>query len=83
MELSKEGAMFVTSSIVGLEIVGAAILVAISSGIFVSTTRSLFSVVGIVAVAIAFSKVASFAFDFLVFTIEVFSVIVLVDQVLC
>jgi hypothetical protein len=38
--------------------------------------------VGIVVVAIAFSKVASFAFDFLVFTIEVFSIIVLVNQVL-
>jgi hypothetical protein len=67
---------------VGSEIVGAAILVVISLGTFVSITRLLFLVVGIVAVAIAFSKVASFTFDFLVFTIEVFSVIVLVDQVL-
>jgi hypothetical protein len=38
--------------------------------------------VSIVAVAITFSNFASFAFDFLVFTIEVFSVIGLVDQVL-
>jgi hypothetical protein len=47
-----------------------------------STTRLLFLVVGIVAIAIAFSKVTSFAFNFLVFAIEVFSIIVLVDQVL-
>jgi hypothetical protein len=79
LESSKEGTMFVTSSIVRSEIVGAVILVAISLGTFVSTTRSLFLVVGVAAVAVAFSKVASFAFDFLVFTIEVFSVIVLVD----
>ncbi len=62
--------------------VGAAISVAIGSGAFVSTTRSLFSVVGAAAVAVAFSEVASFAFDFLVFTTEVFSVMVLVDRVL-
>jgi hypothetical protein len=64
---------------VGSEIVGAVILVVISLGAFMSTTRSLFSVVGVAAVAVAFSKVASFAFDFLVFTIEVFSVMVLVN----
>jgi hypothetical protein len=82
LELSKEGATFVTSFVVELEIVGVAILVVISLGAFMSTTRSLFLVVGIVVVAVTFSKVASFAFDFLVFIIEVFSVIVLVNQVL-
>jgi uncharacterized protein YaaW (UPF0174 family) len=75
--------MFVTSFIVRLEIVGVVILVVISLGAFVSTTRSLFLVVGVVVVAITFSKVASFAFNFLVFIIEVFNIIVLVDQVLC
>ncbi len=79
LELSKEGVTFVTSFIVESEIIGAVILVAISLGTFISTTRSLFLVVGVVVVAIAFSKVASFAFDFLVFTTEVFSIIVLVD----
>jgi hypothetical protein len=67
---------------VGSEIVGVIILVTISLDIFMSTTRSLFLVVGIVVVAIAFSNFASFTFDFLVFTIEVFSIIGLVDQVL-
>jgi hypothetical protein len=43
LESSKEGATFITSSIVESEIVGAAILVAIGLGAFVSTTRSLFS----------------------------------------
>jgi hypothetical protein len=71
--------MFITSFIIRLEIVGVAILVVISLDIFVSTTRLLFLVIGIVVVAIAFSKVASFAFDFLVFIIEVFSIIVLID----
>jgi hypothetical protein len=74
--------MFVTSFIVRLEIIGVAILVVISSGIFMSTTRSLFLVVSMAVIAITFSKVASFTFDFLVFTIEVFSIIVLIDQVL-
>ncbi len=63
----------------GLEIVEAVILVTISLGIFMSTTGSLFLVVDIVVVTVAFSNFASFAFDFLVFTIEVFSVIGLVD----
>jgi hypothetical protein len=62
-----------------LEIIEVVILVVISLGTFVSTTRSLFLIVDIVVVAITFSKVASFAFDFLVFTIEVFSMIVLVN----
>jgi hypothetical protein len=56
--------MFITSFIVGSEIVGVAILVVINLDIFVFTTRSLFLVVDIVAVAITFSKVASFTFDF-------------------
>jgi uncharacterized membrane protein YuzA (DUF378 family) len=64
---------------VGLEIVGVVILVAISLGTFVSTTRLLFLVVGVAAVAMAFSNFTSFAFNFLVFIIEVFSVIGLVD----
>ncbi len=42
LESFKEGTTFITSSIVGSEIVGAVILVAIGSGTFMSTTRSLF-----------------------------------------
>jgi hypothetical protein len=71
--------MFVTSSIVGSEIVGVVILVVIGSGTFISTTGLLFLVVGIVVVAISFSNFTSFTFGFLVFTIEVFSVISLID----
>jgi hypothetical protein len=82
LELSKEDIIFITSFIVESEIVGVIILVVISLGIFISTTRLLFLVVDIVVVAITFSKIASFAFDFLVFIIKVFSIIVLIDQVL-
>jgi hypothetical protein len=82
LELSKEDTTFITSFIIRLEIVGVTILVVISLGTFMSTTRSLFLVVGIVVVAITFSDFASFAFNFLVFVIEVFSIIGLVDQVL-
>ncbi len=62
-----------------LEIIRVVILVVISLDIFMSTTRLLFLVVGIVIVTIAFSNFTSFAFNFLVFTIEGFSIISLVD----
>ncbi len=64
MELVEEGATFVTLSIVGLEIVGAVVSVAIVSGTFTLATKSLVSVVGAAAIAVAFSNFVSFAFDF-------------------
>jgi hypothetical protein len=56
--------MFITLPVVGLEIVGVIVLVAIVLGTFVSTIGLLFLVINMATVAVAFSNFASFVFDF-------------------
>jgi hypothetical protein len=79
LELIKEGTTFVTLPTMELKIISVAILVAIVLGTFVFTTKSLVLVVGIAIVTVAFFNFTSFAFNFWVFTTEVFNIVALVD----